>query len=333
MAAQTESLESLFQSPTDQFIIQSSLKVLKQKYPLGLTIKELNEALIEAHHAEIQTVLKSSTILSTKLNAFYRKCQNLPDTSSDDDDSNNDDQSDSKPMPTRFKICPMIRQTAGDNSKRLVYKYCETFSDIPPEELQQALPSIPIMSPKSPLSPPHSDDSDVDESLVSRLTERLPHSDSSPSASTSPYHLRRVIKKTVHAFVPPAIKRRSSSSASAASKRPRTISNNGLTTIPSTPTKKTDFLSKGVNLYYDFAESPLGIVTSTSSSAAATTTSTTGTAATTTTTDGSTTLDKPSDVSSPIDTTSPIEQLNWFSNVDEFMAPEEISLDDLDSMF
>lgn len=315
-------MDELYQSPADQFIISSSLEILKNAHPSGLTIKELNESLISTHKQDIQGILKSSTILSTKLNAFYRKCQNLPSDYQLSQDS----------LPHRFKICPLIRQNAADNSKRLVYKYCKSLDDIPQEELAMSLPSIPIMSPKSPLSPPRSDDADLDENenetLASRLSDRLsPESPSSTTTTTpapatttpytSPYHLRRVIKKTAHAFVPPSIKRRSSSSVSvspAPAKRLRISSLDSTSSKPS-PVAPDYEAQGGINLYYDFPETPV-------------------------LPKPSATLAKEDESSQPQAvplkraTTAPIaEQLDWFSSVDEFITPEAISFDELDSMF
>lgn len=298
-------MDELYQSPADNLIISSSIDILKEAYPTGLTIKELHEALLAAHKKDIQPILKSSTILSTKLNAFYRKCQNLPATAAAPATATDSDDN----LPPRFKVCPIVRQNATDNSKRLVYKYCKSLDDVPAEDLANPLPSIPIMSPKSPLSPTHSDDADVDDSLVSRLNERL-----SPPESSSPYHLRRVIKKTAHAFVPPSIKRRSSSSSSASAvptKRPRTLSH-GVTSSSSKPSPVAlDYQELGgVNPYYDFPDMPvLPNPAPRSPEAAAEETQT---------------LPKPDPAP---------EQLDWFNNVDEFAPPELLTMDDLDSMF
>lgn len=288
-------MDDLYQSPADSFIMSSSIDILKEAYPTGLTIKEIHMALLAAHKKDIQSILKSSTILSTKLNAFYRKCQNLPATPATTDDS----------LPPRFKVCPIVRQTASDNSKRLVYKYCKSLDDVPTEDLANPLPSIPIMSPKSPLSPTHSDDADVDDSLVTRLNDRL-----SPE-STSPYHLRRVIKKTAHAFVPPSIKRRSSSSSSASAvpaKRPRTLSH-GVTSSKPSPVALDYQELGGVNPYYDFPDMPVLPNPAPRSQETA---------------QEPQTLPKPDPAP---------EQLDWFSNVDEFAPPELFTMDDLDSMF
>lgn len=296
--------DQLYQSPSDHFIISSSLQILKDAHPKGLTIKELNEELLAAHKKDIQSLLKSSTILSTKLNAFYRKCQNLPPDFQDNNSDNNIIQNANPELPMRFRVCPMVRQHAPDNSKRLVYKYTNTVQDIPHQELDTTtLPNIPIMSPKSPLSPLRSEEDSSDEATpVPR--DRL--SPESSSASSSPYHLRRVIKKTAHAFVPPSIKRRSSSSTSSSAKRPRTLS--------SSPSKQSlvapDYEELGgVNPYYDFPASPLV-------STQPNTTSTTH-------------QPEPCLVAPP----ALSDEVDWFSNTDDLVSPQLFSVDDLDSMF
>jgi hypothetical protein len=178
-------------------IIDYSIAVLKQEYPKSLTIKELNTALL-AKYKRAKILLKTSTILSTKLNAFYRKCQTLPTQVTSEGE-----------LPERFRVCPIVRDATPDG-KRLVYKYTVSLQDVPERELQ-ALPSIPIMSPKSSPEDDEDEHSSTDEK-----------SDDARSSPDSPYHLRRVIKKTPHAFTTqPAKRRLSAESSSSSAKKPR----------------------------------------------------------------------------------------------------------------
>lgn len=186
---------------TNKTIIDYSIAVLKEEYPNSLTIKELNTALL-AKYKRAKILLKTSTILSTKLNAFYRKCQTLPTQVTSEDE-----------LPERFRVCPIVRDATPDG-KRLVYKYTFSLKDVPERELQ-ALPSIPIMSPKSSPEDDEDEHSSTDEK-----------SDDSRSSPESPYHLRPVIKKTPHAFTTQPAKRRLSaeSSSSSSAKKPRVAS-------------------------------------------------------------------------------------------------------------
>lgn len=255
-------------------IIDYSIAVLKEKYPSSLTIKELNTLLLAKYkHTKIQTLLKTSTILSTKLNAFYRKCQALPT-----------EVMTAGELPERFRACPIVRDATPDG-KRLVYKYTFSLDDVPKEELQ-ALPSIPIMSPRSsPASPRQieDDDNNAENNSTDEFKSDLVKPDVVMRHSPeSPYHLRRVIKKTPHAFTTQSAKRRLSSdngtnnASSIQAKKPRTAL--------SLPLNET-------NLYYEPA---MGVVAPRLEA----------------------------------------DSADWFSSVDEFdMTNEQISMEDLDSMF
>ncbi|KAF5094859.1 hypothetical protein D0Z00_003359 [Geotrichum galactomycetum] len=193
---------------TNKTIIDYSIAVLKQEYPNSLTIKELNTALL-AKYKRAKILLKTSTILSTKLNAFYRKCQTLPTQVTSEGE-----------LPERFRVCPIVRDATPDG-KRLVYKYTVSLQDVPERELQ-ALPSIPIMSPKSSPEDDEDEHSSTDEN-------------DARSSPDSPYQLRRVIKKTPHAFTTQPAKRRLSAESNSSNKKPRVA-------VPS-PTSEA-------NLYY-----------------------------------------------------------------------------------
>lgn len=250
-------------------IIDYSIAVLKEKYPSSLTIKELNTQLLAKYkHTKIQTLLKTSTILSTKLNAFYRKCQAL-----------STEVMTAGELPERFRVCPIVRDATPDG-KRLVYKYTFSLDDVPKEELQ-ALPSIPIMSPRSSPASPRPIEDDDDNAEINN-TDEFKSDLAKPDmvmrhSPESPYHLRRVIKKTPHAFTTQSVKRRLSSDNDTNNVKKARIA-------LSLPPNET-------NLYY---ESAMG----------------------------------------PVAPRLEADNADWFSSVDEFdMTNEQISMEDLDSMF
>lgn len=159
----------------DEELINSCIELLKEYHPSGLTIKQMAEKLLTNKNA----LCRSSTVLSTKLNSYYRRC----------DDN-----------------CPIIRLQCPDVPNRLMYKYNDGKSrplspppteNDPKEDLPKAKPVADyIQRPISPPSPPGA------------------NSSSSNSTPTHNYSLRKVIKKTPHAFTPPARRASTTSTAS-----------------------------------------------------------------------------------------------------------------------
>ncbi|CAN6614417.1 hypothetical protein TRVA0_005S04060 [Trichomonascus vanleenenianus] len=151
----------------DDELMQLCIQLLKDNYPRGLTIKEMSAKLYLPD--PIKQLCKSSTVLSTKLNSFYRRCH--PDA-----------------INSNPKKCPITRLTCPDTPNRLMYRYVK-------EEEEEN-------SPERPISPP------PEEQIEQKLCEDKEAAATTPPPH-KPYQLRKVIKKTPHAFIPPS--RRNSS--------------------------------------------------------------------------------------------------------------------------
>lgn len=188
----------------DEELINSCIELLKEYHPSGLTIKQMAEKLLTNRNA----LCRSSTVLSTKLNSYYRRC-----------DEN----------------CPIIRLQCPDVPNRLMYKYNDGKSRplSPPPTENDPKDDLPkakavadyIQRPISPPSPPGANNNS---------------SSSSNSTPTHNYSLRKVIKKTPHAFTPPT---RRSSTTSTASKN---NNNNNKTAAALADLRKNE-----TNPYYD----------------------------------------------------------------------------------
>ncbi|KAA8902533.1 hypothetical protein TRICI_005894 [Trichomonascus ciferrii] len=172
----------------DEELINSCIELLKEYHPSGLTIKQMAEKLLTNKNA----LCRSSTVLSTKLNSYYRRCD---------------------------ESCPIIRLQCPDVPNRLMYKYNDGKSRplSPPPTENDPKDDLPSKNNKSvadyiqrPISPPSPPGSTTGGSQSSS-------SSSSGYTPTHNYSLRKVIKKTPHAFTPPT-RRSSTAAASTASK-------------------------------------------------------------------------------------------------------------------
>lgn len=221
----------------DEELINSCIELLKEHHPNGLTIKQMAQKLM-IHKS---TLCRSSTVLSTKLNSYYRRC-----------DEN----------------CPIIRLQCPDVPNRLMYKYNDGKS---------------MIKKSQPLSPPPTENDPkediIKDKLVGEYIERpiSPPSPPSNTANNTPttttttaagpkhnYSLRKVIKKTPHAFTPPSSSRKNSNAAATKGNsnkldsaiedfNKRSSSKNEITPAPATNNPYYDMINPSVNLVDSWA--------------------------------------------------------------------------------
>lgn len=231
-------------SEGDKLLMKLCIKLLKESSPRGLTIKEmaqsiLNDSNMGSDYDKIRSICKSSTVLSTKLNSFYRRCHPDEGVSSQQDKEN----------------CPIVRQQCPDVPNRLLYKYSG--------ETEMVRPVI-----NGPLSPPQTEHDPIPDTQEQQedkgaMMPRLP----SPSPPPAHYKLRKVIKKTPHAYTPP--QRRKSRTNDLATNESTT---NGTVTISSIKSEFSEVISTTINSadfanpYYDTNPTILPIIPPTSTS-------------------------------------------------------------------
>uniref|UniRef100_A0A060T2M1 ARAD1A02552p n=1 Tax=Blastobotrys adeninivorans TaxID=409370 RepID=A0A060T2M1_BLAAD len=155
---------------SDEELMGVCVQLLKDHYPKGLTIKQMAQ-LLEEENQPAMAFCRSSTILSTKLNSWYRRF-----TSS----------------------CPIARIQSPDTPNRLLYKYVV---DLPtPEHSDDDEKERDKLDSKQV---------SVDDDESARSERRGSESDDALDGKNGAgdlvkgYNLRRVIKKTPKAFTPP----------------------------------------------------------------------------------------------------------------------------------
>lgn len=147
---------------SDEELMDVCVQLLKDHYPKGLTIKQMAQ-LLEEENQPAMAFCRSSTILSTKLNSWYRRF-----TSS----------------------CPIARIQSPDTPNRLLYKYVV---DLPTPEHSDDEKEREIKV---------DDESERSERKGSESDDAL-ESKNGAGDLVKGYNLRRVIKKTPKAFTPP----------------------------------------------------------------------------------------------------------------------------------
>jgi hypothetical protein len=218
--------------PGDKLLLQLCVETLKDVHPKGATIKELANIMMQRHKDHIY-LFKCSTILSTKLNAFYRRCH--PDDPRHAKDS-------------MMALCPISRVQSEEPPRRLLYRYTSIEELIAQKNAR--LVGIPAVKRAvdakvviKTSSDSEEEDFDQDDRLrrpINRLTPPAEDDDDQQDAKPSPYQLRRFIKRTPHAFNPVARRKSQQQSLQVLSPPP---------SLPeSTSSSPTDL---GKNPYYD----------------------------------------------------------------------------------
>lgn len=226
--------------PGDRLLLKLCVETLKDVYPKGVTIKELANIMTQ-RHKELIYLFKCSTILSTKLNAFYRRCH--PDDPRQAKDS-------------MMALCPILRIQSDEAPRRLLYKYA-SIEDLIAQKNSKLVGrrTARVVSPPPDDSSNNvsSDEEGTSEPLIT--TRSRPINQPTPPAEDndvkpSPYQLRKVIKRTPHAYSP-MIRRKSSSHSSPPSPGPRPTSVPA--DVASKPSATQPGLPKdlGANPYYD----------------------------------------------------------------------------------
>lgn len=193
----------------DQRLAEACVELLRSRHPTGLSTREISEQL----PSQLQPFFKTSSILSTKLNSFFRRFY------------------DAEGVPLMYNspvLCPLTRYVSELPPKRLVYRFVgederdavfsarsaaatatATASGAIAGAASTPATNIPVTSSVGPeeeiqmLTPPAEDSDFATSSSAPSGSSSADHRHHSRAeASTPKYNLRETIKRTPHAFSP-----------------------------------------------------------------------------------------------------------------------------------
>lgn len=225
--------------PGDKLLLELCVETLKDVHPKGVTIKELANIMMQRHKDHIY-LFKCSTILSTKLNAFYRRCH--------PDDPRHAKHS-------MMALCPISRVQSEEPPRRLLYRYTSVEELIAQKnaKLAKSFSKAPGLDAKVIIkSSSDSEDEFENDKRLRRPINRLtpPAEGDDNDVKSSPYQLRRFIKRTPHAYSPVSRRKSRHSSPSLTSPPPQTVKSSS-TTSCSELDKDSFPTDIGKNPYYD----------------------------------------------------------------------------------